>query len=103
VLKVVFSPDTSRHGQVIPLGQGSVTIGRENCEILFAGDGKVSRRHASIAYNPTLGQYTITDLGAANGVIVNGTRLAPNVPTPLANGAIILLGPETRLMFERGG
>jgi pSer/pThr/pTyr-binding forkhead associated (FHA) protein len=103
VLKVIFSPDASKHGQVIRLGQGPVTIGREGCEILFAGHHKISRRHASIVFNPTLGHYTITDLGAANGITVNGARIPQNLPTPLTHGAIILLGPETRLMFERGG
>ena len=102
VLKVAFSPDPAQHGQIIRLGQGGVTLGRENCEVQFA-DQKISRRHASITFNPGPGYYTITDLGSANGVTLNGARLAPNVPTPLPHGAIILLGPDTRLIFERGG
>jgi hypothetical protein len=103
VLKVAFSPDPSRHGQIISIGPDTVTIGRENCEILFAADPKVSRRHAMLAFNPAIGAFTITDLGSANGVSVNGARLAPNVPATLTHGAIILLGPSTRLIFERGG
>jgi pSer/pThr/pTyr-binding forkhead associated (FHA) protein len=44
----------------------------------------VSRRHAILSYKN--GVYTVEDLGSANGTFINGRRLAPQVPTPLANG-----------------
>ena len=47
-------------------------------------DSGVSRRHAILSYRQSI--YTIEDLGSANGTFVNGRRLPPQTPTPLANG-----------------
>jgi len=52
--------------------------------------GGVSRRHCKITVQGD--QYSIEDLNSTNGTFVNGTQLTPNTPTPLQNGAQIVLG-----------
>lgn len=47
-------------------------------------DAGVSRRHAILGYKN--GAYTVEDLGSSNGTFVNGRRLDPQMPTPLAGG-----------------
>lgn len=49
----------------------------------------ISRKHCEITKEG--GNYFITDLGSANGTYVNGAKIQPNVPTPIANGDIIRL------------
>ncbi len=50
----------------------------------------VSRRHAILRY--ASGQWTLTDLGSANGTFVNDKALAPHTPTVLPEGSIVRLG-----------
>jgi len=63
-------------------------------------DRAVSRPHAEIAVQPD-GIWTITDLGSANGTILNGVPIAANEPQPLADGYVIKLG-ETTMLFRMG-
>ena len=50
------------------------TIGRDkDCNIVIRRDSKVSRKHARVIRREMA--YLIRDLGSANGVYVNGTRL----------------------------
>lgn len=49
----------------------------------------VSRVHCKIIYSNC--QYSIVDLGSANGTFVNKTRTIPNSPHPLNHGDIIRL------------
>ena len=57
----------------------------------------VSRRHAQIA-RPH-GQFTITDLDSANGTLLNGSPLTPNVTEILRSGDLITIG-KARLKFR---
>ena len=50
----------------------------------------VSRRHALLRYAG--GQWTITDLGSANGTFVNDAALTPQTPVALPDGAVVRLG-----------
>jgi hypothetical protein len=50
----------------------------------------VSRRHALLRY--ASGQWTITDLGSANGTFVNDAALTPQTPVALPDGAVVRLG-----------
>jgi transcriptional regulator with GAF, ATPase, and Fis domain len=53
--------------------QGSLTIGRSpGAEGLTIEDLRVSRRHASVTWDPSSGGHRLTDLGSANGTSVNG-------------------------------
>jgi pSer/pThr/pTyr-binding forkhead associated (FHA) protein/tetratricopeptide (TPR) repeat protein len=58
----------------------------ETCEI-FLADRKASRRQFEI--NSTPEGYFITDLGSANGTVLNGEALVPNQPQLLQSGDII--------------
>jgi len=89
-------------GQELPLpaGKTEITVGREDpvSDIYpeidltpFGGEtGGVSRQHARI--NQANGQWTITDLNSTNYTRVNGTRIEPNTPVPIQDGAQIQFG-----------
>ena len=54
----------------------------------------MSRRHAAIEREPE-GGYVLVDLASSAGTFVDGERLIPNVPRPLASG--------NRISFGTGG
>jgi predicted component of type VI protein secretion system len=67
-----------------------VTVGRAaGCEVVI-DDDSVSAKHARLEYD--LGAWRITDLGSTNGTAIEGTKLAPDVPTPLPYGATVRFG-----------
>lgn len=53
-------------------------------------DAGVSRRHAILT--PASTGFLLEDLNSANGTFVNGRRLAPQAPTPVAHGDEIKFG-----------
>ena len=60
-------------GKVYYLTGARITIGRgEDADIQIV-DTKISREHAELSFSD--GGYTITDLGAQNGIIVNDTKI----------------------------
>ena len=59
-------------GTVLPLRRGTYRIGRSGTEIALP-DAAVSREHARLDVTDTA--ITITDLGSANGTIVDGKRV----------------------------
>lgn len=68
-----------------------LVVGRStDCRLKIAS-AEVSRKHCRILNTPT--QVFIEDLGSSNGTVVNGRSIVPGVPTPLSNGAQILVGP----------
>jgi len=77
---------------------GVVTIGREAEREVHVEDKAVSRKHAKVEVSPN--GYVITDLGSANGTLVNGSRLEGT--KPLRNGDVIKMG-QTTLRFEFKG
>ncbi|MFO7168525.1 MAG: FHA domain-containing protein [Chloroflexota bacterium] len=72
-------------------------------DIDLGGDGGhdagVSRRHAMLSWRD--GVCYIEDLSSANGTYLNGKRLAPQVPTPLADGDELACG-TLRMRVEIG-
>lgn len=50
----------------------------------------VSRRHAMLRYAG--GQWSITDLGSANGTFVNDAPLKPHTPVALPEGSVVKFG-----------
>ena len=70
-------------GQSYPVS-GSVTLGREAGNAITLADNQLSRRHARFDASP--GGLTVTDLGSANGVYVNGQRV---------NGSAVLRPGDT--------
>ncbi len=83
-----------RRGDLLPLGEGAVQIGRgEECEIDLR-DPTASKQHARIARAED--GYIIEDAGSKHGTLVNGERTER---TRLRTGDEIQLG-ETTLRFE---
>lgn len=73
-----------------PVRQPSVSIGRGSQNEVVLDDDSVSTTHARLEYEH--GAWRITDLGSTNGTFVEGVRLAPEVPTPLAFGSSVRFG-----------
>src|ERR1700730_5020088 len=79
----------------IALAHGEHVLGRSKEAAVFVDDVGVSRQHARI----TIGDQgaTLEDMGSKNGTMLNGQAI--DVPTPLADGAVIVLG-ATALKFR---
>jgi len=82
-------------GHRFTVQKSNVTIGRLPTNDIAISDQQVSRHHASITWDND--QFTIRDLGSANGTAVNGTILTG--PCPLRDGDVINLG-EIVLTFQ---
>lgn len=92
-----------QEGAEIALLTPLVTIGRATRSATWdisLQDRAVSRPHAEIKLQEN-GEWTLTDLGSANGSYVNGTPIEANTPIPLKDGYVIKLG-ETTLLFRMG-
>jgi len=61
-------------GSTFTLTAGEVTIGRDGENEIVLAENTVSRYHARLKRQSN-GQFALTDLGSANGVYVNGTRV----------------------------
>ena len=60
-------------GSMFALTAGNLTIGRDGGNEIVLAENTVSRQHARVLRDEQ-GQWTLTDLGSANGVYVNGMR-----------------------------
>ncbi len=76
-------------GRRFRMKEGVNTVGREHCDILLL-EGTVSRRHAQITIEN--GLVILMDLGSSNGTQIDGSRIGPNQPMPLANNAAVRFG-----------
>ncbi|MDR0361433.1 MAG: protein kinase [Planctomycetota bacterium] len=95
-LRVVDGPLA---GTEYSLKGGPAAAGRHaDCAIPIP-DPRVSRNHAEFIPDGS-GQYSILDLGSANGTSVNGIPLAPGTPRPLCGGDEILMGRNTFRFFS---
>jgi pSer/pThr/pTyr-binding forkhead associated (FHA) protein len=67
-------------------------IGRDSarCQVILA-EPRVSALHATVRFDS--GQIFVRDEGSNNGTIVNGTRIASGVMTPVPPGSILRFGP----------
>ena len=61
-------------GSTFALTLGDLTIGRDGDNEIVLAENTVSRRHARVLRSGE-GQFTVTDLGSANGIYVNGMRV----------------------------
>jgi hypothetical protein len=84
-------------GRNYPLGVGSTVIGRGEQASCRLPDIGASRQHARLDYDGR--QVVLTDLGSANGTLVNGQRVST---VTLNHGDQILIG-TTRLSFRTDG
>lgn len=74
-------------GSAFALTAGDLTIGRDGENEIVLAENTVSRRHARVLRDGQ-GQWTLTDLGSANGVYVNGMRV---------QRAILSMGDEIKI------
>lgn len=74
-------------GSTFALTSGDLTIGRDGENEIVLAENTVSRRHARVLRDGQ-GQWTLTDLGSANGVYVNGMRV---------QRAILSMGDEIKI------
>jgi class 3 adenylate cyclase len=75
-------------------------IGRSSENAINLPDTEVSRQHAVIRVKENY--FTVTDLGSANGTLVNGRGLHRLVPQPLYEGDVILIS-ATKMRFRAEG
>ncbi len=68
---------------------GELSVGREAGNDVVLGDQGVSRKHCRF-YLAEDGQVVVEDLGSANGVTVDGERIAE--PTVVAQGSQVIIG-----------
>ncbi|MFH1372575.1 MAG: SpoIIE family protein phosphatase [bacterium] len=61
------------------LGPGKYIIGRKPETDFYVADNTVSRRHAEVEVESTVGPCFLTDLGSHNGTMVNGQRIDSRV------------------------
>ena len=83
-----YIQDMGTEGAEVPVDSSPWRMGRGDNNDYVIQDGSVSRHHAEISY---LGanKFKITDLGASNGVLVNGRKVET---ADIADGDIIELG-----------
>ncbi len=89
-----------QEGREVALSGSRMVIGRANSGAAFdiaLQDRSVSRPHAQVEKIDS--RYVLTDLGSANGTLVNGRLIEE--PTPLKNGDVLLIG-ETTILFRAG-
>ncbi len=84
----IKGPDSAQDFTVPP---GTTMVGREAGVGLQLAYPLVSRKHAQLECSES--KCEIVDLGSANGTLLNGNPLAPNTPTPLAQGDMLGIGP----------
>jgi hypothetical protein len=94
--ELVLREDPGAREQRLPLAGDRLVAGRSaQCDIPL-DDELASRRHFMLEHTPA--GWQITDLGSTNGTLLNGRRLPPQVPVPLALSDRIAVGHTTLVM-----
>ena len=81
-------------GAQIPIANGeSVIIGRavDSCHIILEGQA-ISRKHCTVQYDATTGNYIVTDYSANGTFLGNGSKLPPQKNIALTPGSLIWIG-----------
>jgi predicted component of type VI protein secretion system len=79
---------------------GAVVLGRGRTARVRIADERVSRAHASLTWEPTLGAHVLRDLQSANGTVLDGRRV--EWPITLYDGAQLRIG-NTELRYRLAG
>lgn len=82
-------------GQRLELGGAGITIGRDpsRCQLIYESDAAgISSSHCTVYYEPSTGQFVLTDNGSSYGTFLNGgKKLEANKPVKLAPGDVFYL------------
>lgn len=89
-LATLSTPGDSTDADAIPISLPIVQIGQGPQNDVVLDDDSVSTHHARLEY--TDGSWRLIDLESRNGTYVDGVRLAPGVPTPLLDDAMVGFG-----------
>lgn len=96
-LRVVWSSDRERVGQVVSIGTAMLRIGRDQRdEGLGLADARLSRLHARVGYDRRSEGMRIGDAHSRNGTFVNGHRIETMLLSPCD---VIRVG-NTLLIYE---
>jgi hypothetical protein len=87
-----------RSGEEIAVRSPVLTVGQGSQNDVVLADDSVSTTHARLEYEA--GGWRLTDLASTNGTYLDGTRLAPNVPTPLPYGSQVRFGGMALLFHQ---
>jgi predicted component of type VI protein secretion system len=86
-------------GQLLPIGQRAITLGRgPECDLQLSHPS-VSRAHAKLLRHGN--RFFLWDVETPHGTFVNQMRIAEKVPTEIHLGDVLLLGPS-RLRLRSG-
>ncbi len=103
-LVLVFSGGTAS-ARALLLAGGTLELGRDSDGDGKIDDGRVSRRHALVAWAE--GRFVVTDLGSQNGTFADGQPVAAQSPAPFARvlrvGDSLLVPCADVRAFERAG
>lgn len=86
-----------RPGQVFPLSEDTISIGRDPLSDIVINDPEVSRQHARLT--KTGDSYSLQDMGSTNGSFVDGQRLGGD-PVILKPGQAIMFGSNVTVIFQ---
>ncbi len=89
--------DGDRAGEVLPVGDTTIRIGRKTGNDIVLADEKTSGVHCEI--QPEGDRLVLKDLGSTNGTFLDGRRLTELVLTP---GDVVTIG-RTRVRFRVEG
>jgi pSer/pThr/pTyr-binding forkhead associated (FHA) protein len=94
--ELLVGAESGGREQHLPLSGERIVAGRSaQCDIRL-DDELASRRHFILEHTPA--GWQVTDLGSTNGTLLNGRRLPPQVPVPLALSDRITVGHTTLVM-----
>ena len=98
MITVIETPGSNGKGRPTQINHTPFTIGRENCDLNFGSDWRVSRRHAQIIR--TDNDFFLEDLGSSNGTFITDQEIAKKRPVKLNGRTSIRLGKSTIVLFE---
>jgi hypothetical protein len=81
--------------------EDQVTLGRSASCDLTINDGTLSQSHLVFMYDAK--GWTVRDTGSTNGSWINGQKLLPGEPAPLANGSRLQAGMVHLTHYEPEG